>query len=172
MSPKGVLSSSFTVLEVVSLSCRRWRARSTVRCMVYRTRRTRLSQEPWRGFPRFTWGKSSNFSPKGRIGSVVSRSVSWFVFYLRFAFAYADRRHPGTCVALTIAQLLQKEGETVEILLMIDGSPTLFRRPKYVEQTRRRITDGTLQIDVRPFIHSSTPCANCVIHRIDYGRHQ
>lgn len=65
-------------------------------------------------------------------------------------------RLSGTCVALTIAQILQKEGETVETLLMIDGSPTLFRRPKYVEQTKRRITDGTLRQDVRSFIHFST----------------
>ncbi|CCM06115.1 uncharacterized protein FIBRA_08364 [Fibroporia radiculosa] len=33
----------------------------------------------------------------------------------------------GTFVALVIAQLLQEEGETVELLIMIDGSPAIFQ---------------------------------------------
>ncbi|CCM04590.1 uncharacterized protein FIBRA_06771 [Fibroporia radiculosa] len=33
----------------------------------------------------------------------------------------------GTYVALVIAQLLQEEGETVELLIMIDGAPAIFQ---------------------------------------------
>ncbi|PCH43240.1 hypothetical protein WOLCODRAFT_74423 [Wolfiporia cocos MD-104 SS10] len=54
----------------------------------------------------------------------------------------------GTNLALTISQLLQAEGQKVDVLIMLDGAPTLFHRPYFREYTKRRLTEGTLRDDI------------------------
>jgi fatty acid synthase, animal type len=58
----------------------------------------------------------------------------------------------GTGLAFTIANILQAEGAKVEVLIMLDGAPTLFHRPMFRNYAKRMITDGTLRDDVRVFI--------------------
>jgi len=50
---------------------------------------------------------------------------------------------------MIITQILHAEGEKVEMLIMLDGSPTLFQRPKFRDHTRGRIMEGSLRSDVR-----------------------
>nr|ART89046.1 polyene polyketide synthase 1 [Agaricomycetes sp.] len=59
----------------------------------------------------------------------------------------------GTNVALAIARMLKTEGETVETLLMLDGSPALFRLPLFVEYTKNRIVEGTIRDDIMDVIN-------------------
>ncbi|KAI3605818.1 polyketide synthase [Moniliophthora roreri] len=54
----------------------------------------------------------------------------------------------GTCLALDMAELLQKRGEVVEALVLLDGSPTLFKRPAFQSYIMGRIQDGTLREDI------------------------
>jgi fatty acid synthase len=49
---------------------------------------------------------------------------------------------------MNIAQILEKTGEKVDLLVMIDGAPSLFHRPMFRDYTRRRIAEGTLRDDV------------------------
>ena len=58
----------------------------------------------------------------------------------------------GTCLAFIIANILQTEGEKVEVLIMLDGAPTLFDRPMFGNYSKRMITEGTLRDDVRVFV--------------------
>jgi fatty acid synthase, animal type len=56
----------------------------------------------------------------------------------------------GTALAVKIAQILLKtEGEKVEMLIMLDGAPTLFHRETFREYTKRGIREGNLRDDVR-----------------------
>ncbi|GJJ08177.1 putative secondary metabolism biosyntheticenzyme [Clathrus columnatus] len=50
----------------------------------------------------------------------------------------------GTMVAFSIAQMLHAAGETVEMLIMLDGAPTLFCLPAMQKHLRRVIKDGTI----------------------------
>ena len=49
---------------------------------------------------------------------------------------------------MNIAQILQETGESVDLLIMLDGAPTLLHRPKFRDYARRRIAEGTLREDV------------------------
>ncbi|KAF9230714.1 hypothetical protein BU15DRAFT_56934 [Melanogaster broomeanus] len=54
-----------------------------------------------------------------------------FSFGASLSVILSDRFKPsflGTYLALVIAQMLHQTGETVELLIMIDGSPAVFRR--------------------------------------------
>jgi len=59
----------------------------------------------------------------------------------------------GTAVAMIITQILHAEGEKVEMLIMLDGSPTLFQRPKFRDHTRGRIMEGSLRSDILNVVH-------------------
>ncbi|CCM00452.1 uncharacterized protein FIBRA_02484 [Fibroporia radiculosa] len=50
----------------------------------------------------------------------------------------------GAAVALAIAQQLRAAGETVEMLIMLDGAPTLYHRPEMREHIREIIIDGSM----------------------------
>ncbi|ESK88629.1 polyketide synthase [Moniliophthora roreri MCA 2997] len=54
----------------------------------------------------------------------------------------------GTCLALDISLLLQQQGEVVESLVLLDGSPTLFKRPAFQSYLMGRIQDGSFQEDI------------------------
>ncbi|KAI3601476.1 polyketide synthase [Moniliophthora roreri] len=54
----------------------------------------------------------------------------------------------GTCLALDMAEMLQQQGEVVETLVLLDGSPTLFKRPSFQSYTLGRIFDGGIRDDI------------------------
>ncbi|KAI0917773.1 Type I Iterative Polyketide synthase (PKS) [Taiwanofungus camphoratus] len=54
----------------------------------------------------------------------------------------------GTAVALEIAILFQAEGQTVESLIMLDGSPTLYDDSQFRDHTMSQIASGSLREDI------------------------
>ncbi|KZT06920.1 polyketide synthase [Laetiporus sulphureus 93-53] len=58
----------------------------------------------------------------------------------------------GTCLAVRIAQMLLDEGEETELLVLLDGTPTLFHRPNFQVYTKDRIAQGTLREDIMEVI--------------------
>ncbi|GJJ08186.1 Type I Iterative PKS [Clathrus columnatus] len=54
----------------------------------------------------------------------------------------------GTAVAFSIAQMLHAAGETVEMFVMLEGAPMLFRLPAMREYLRRMIKDGTISEEI------------------------
>ncbi|KAK7021060.1 hypothetical protein VNI00_017549 [Paramarasmius palmivorus] len=58
----------------------------------------------------------------------------------------------GTCLAQEIAQLLVKQGEVVESLVMLDGSPTLFSAA-FQLYSMSRIHDGSIRNDVQEVVN-------------------
>ncbi|GJJ10578.1 putative PKSNRPS-like protein biosyntheticcluster [Clathrus columnatus] len=59
----------------------------------------------------------------------------------------------GTVVAFFIAQMLRSAGETVEMFIMLDGAPMLYRSPEMQEHVRRTIKDGTVSEDVSGIVN-------------------
>ena len=55
---------------------------------------------------------------------------------------------PGCCIALYISNLLRKEGETVDRLIMLDASPAHFLVPVVQQGIRKGIIDGGLRDEV------------------------
>ena len=60
----------------------------------------------------------------------------------------------GTALAVNIAQILQAEGAIVEVLIMLDGAPTLFHRRLFRDYAMRGIVEGNLRDNVREFFWS------------------
>ncbi|KAJ3555439.1 hypothetical protein NM688_g2577 [Phlebia brevispora] len=58
----------------------------------------------------------------------------------------------GTCLALVAAQVLQAAGETVEVVVMLEGAPALFARQEFVDSTTRKILDGTLRYEIMSLV--------------------
>ncbi|KAF9261006.1 polyketide synthase [Marasmius fiardii PR-910] len=54
----------------------------------------------------------------------------------------------GTCLALDIAELLTAQGEVVEALVLLDGSPTLFKKPTFQAHAMNGIHDGSIRNDI------------------------
>ncbi|KDQ58084.1 hypothetical protein JAAARDRAFT_57854 [Jaapia argillacea MUCL 33604] len=54
----------------------------------------------------------------------------------------------GTALALDMAMILQDQGETVESIVMLDGAPTLFQRPKFKAYTLANIASGSIRGDI------------------------
>ncbi|KIK63451.1 polyketide synthase [Collybiopsis luxurians FD-317 M1] len=50
----------------------------------------------------------------------------------------------GSVVALVMALMLRESGETVEMLVFLDGAPTLYHRPVMRDFVRQTIRDGTM----------------------------
>lgn len=74
---------------------------------------------------------------------------SFGTFTLVFILLGSNNHHvSGTVVALNMAQILHESGDTVELLIMLDGAPTLFHRPMMRESARKKILDGTLSDNV------------------------
>ncbi|KAK7047807.1 hypothetical protein VNI00_006135 [Paramarasmius palmivorus] len=59
----------------------------------------------------------------------------------------------GTCLALDIAELLEQQGEIVESLVLLDGSPTLFKRQSFQSYTMGRIYDGSIRNDILAIVN-------------------
>ena len=55
---------------------------------------------------------------------------------------------PGCCIAFYMSNLLRKEGETVDRLIMLDASPAHFLLPVVQQRIRKGIIDGGLQDEV------------------------
>ncbi|EPQ51987.1 polyketide synthase [Gloeophyllum trabeum ATCC 11539] len=58
----------------------------------------------------------------------------------------------GTAMALDIAVILRDEGEEVESIVMIDGSPTLFERPSFSQYTLSQVSSGDIRNDIMDMI--------------------
>ncbi|KAK1215285.1 hypothetical protein PQX77_022103 [Marasmius sp. AFHP31] len=54
----------------------------------------------------------------------------------------------GSFLAVDIAEILRDEGEIVEALVLLDGSPTLFTRPAFYDNISGRIRNGKIQEDI------------------------
>ncbi|KAL0572907.1 hypothetical protein V5O48_009054 [Marasmius crinis-equi] len=54
----------------------------------------------------------------------------------------------GSFLAVDIAEILRDEGEVVEALVLLDGSPTLFTRPSFYANISSRIRNGKIQEDI------------------------
>ncbi|KAG7085922.1 Type I Iterative PKS [Marasmius oreades] len=54
----------------------------------------------------------------------------------------------GTCLALDIAEMLTAQGEVVEALVLLDGSPTLFKKPSFQAHALNGIHDGSIRNDI------------------------
>jgi hypothetical protein len=63
----------------------------------------------------------------------------------------------GAGVALLIAQMLHAAGETVEMLIMLEGAPTIFHLPAMRESLRQSIMEGTISNTVSGSNNSSIP---------------
>jgi fatty acid synthase, animal type len=60
----------------------------------------------------------------------------------------------GTALVANIAQILQAEGARVEVLIMLDGAPTLFHRQSFRDYAMRGIVEGNLRDNVCGFFWS------------------
>ncbi|KIJ24979.1 hypothetical protein M422DRAFT_216980 [Sphaerobolus stellatus SS14] len=58
----------------------------------------------------------------------------------------------GTAVALVIGQMLHAAGETVEMLIMLEGAPTLFHLPAMREHMRQTIAEGTISAEIMSIV--------------------
>lgn len=59
----------------------------------------------------------------------------------------------GAGLALLLAQMLHAAGETVEMLFMLEGSPTIFHLPTMRESLRKTIMEGTISKTVSGSSH-------------------
>ncbi|KDQ50123.1 hypothetical protein JAAARDRAFT_711195 [Jaapia argillacea MUCL 33604] len=58
----------------------------------------------------------------------------------------------GTALAFDMANILQDQGEIVESIVMLDGAPTLFQRPKFKAYTLSNIASGSIREDILDII--------------------